>query len=198
MNANDTAWVTRAGSRRYSAAARMDRETGFAFGTLVQTVPATGPVVLGLVDEVTVAGSLGARQMVAAGIVDDSFRTWSLLEIGVRVAAWQENEEPICYGLPPQPPLSLATVRVCHAAELLAFSRDLVYLPLLLAGQTGRTDELVIAHLVRAGLARPPEQRPRFVREAGRRLTHLLHRDVRRLEQVLTTVVSGIRAAETG
>ncbi len=198
MSNFNTAWVTRADSRRYTAGARAARKTGFEFGALVKTSPAAGPVILGLVDEVAVAENLAARQMVAAGLVDDSFRAWNLMDIGVTITGWREHGGTIRYGLPPQPPVGLETVQVCNPAELLDFSRSLTYLPLLLNSQNSRADELAIVHLIRAGLVRPLELRARFVREVGRRLTRHLHRDLRRLEQILTAVVTGIRAAESG
>ncbi|MCP4409517.1 MAG: hypothetical protein GY807_17555 [Gammaproteobacteria bacterium] len=68
------------------------------------------------------------------------------------------------------------------------FTAGLNYLRLILNATQVPTDELLVTNLVRAGIARTPEARYRFLVEAGRELAHLLGHDLVRLDGVLRRI----------
>jgi hypothetical protein len=90
--------------------------------------------------------------------------------------------------LPPQPPITLDKVHYCSDEEILAFTERFDYLRLILNAADIPTDELIAAALQRAAAVRPPEERTRFLREAGRELARLLSGDLARLENLLRRI----------
>ena len=68
------------------------------------------------------------------------------------------------------------------------FTERLDYLRLILNAADAPADELIAAAVGRAAECRPPEDRPRFLREAGRELARLLSRDLVRLENLLRRI----------
>ena len=64
----------------------------------------------------------------------------------------------------------------------------LMSLELVLNAANIPADELLIANLQRASLARPPETRRQFLLAAGRELARLLSHDLVRLESILRRI----------
>ncbi len=110
------------------------------------------------------------------------------IELGILSVGYQYRGQEIIQGLPPQPPHNLDLLVVCDEAELRTFTAGLNYLRLILNATQIPTDELLVTNLVRAGIARAPEARYRFLVEAGRELARLLGHDLVRLDGVLRRI----------
>ncbi len=88
--------------------------------------------------------------------------------------------------LPPHPPRIHAFVYNCPPEEVLSFSRDMSFFPLLFSEEVPLTDEVVSAFLRQASpLHSDPEA---FLAAAGRQLARLFARDTRRLEALLRSL----------
>jgi hypothetical protein len=94
----------------------------------------------------------------------------------------------ITCGLPPQPPITLDHIRQCAVDEVLDCTSSFDYVRLILASRDVPTDELIVVSLRHAAELRPPEERPFFLRAAGRELARLLSRDLVRLENLLRRI----------
>jgi len=102
-----------------------------------------------------------------------------VLAIGYR------NDDGFIHDLPPQPPITLDRISPCDAAEIAQFTERLDYLRLVLFAPDVPADELIAISLRLAADCQPPEDRERFLRNAGRELAKLLNRDLARLEKLL-------------
>jgi hypothetical protein len=91
-------------------------------------------------------------------------------------------------GLPPQPPVTLDSIRSCTAAEMLECTIRLDYLRLIINSPEAPVDELIVVSLRKAAAARPPEDQTLFLRTAGRELARLMSRDLPRLENLLRRI----------
>ena len=88
--------------------------------------------------------------------------------------------------LPPHPPRIHAFIYNCSSEELLSFSQDLNFFPLLFSEGGPLTDEVVSAFLRQASsLHSDPEA---FLVAAGRQLARLFARDARRLDALLRSL----------
>jgi len=87
------------------------------------------------------------------------------------------------YGLPSHPPRIHAFVHVCAPPEVSAFTKDLRFLPLVLAGAATEADEVVAAFLRQAASAQADPHE--FLITAGRQMARLLSRDLQRLNAIL-------------
>ena len=87
------------------------------------------------------------------------------------------------YGLPSQPPRIHAFVQACTPPEVRAFTEDLRFMPLVLAGAATEADEVAAAFLRQAASAHDDPQA--FLLMAGRQMARLLSRDLQRLNAIL-------------
>ena len=88
--------------------------------------------------------------------------------------------------LPPHPPRIHAFIYNCSSEEILSFSQDLNFFPLLFSEGGPLTDEVVSAFLRQASsLHSDPEA---FLAAAGRQLARLFARDTRRLDALLRSL----------
>lgn len=193
MNGDFRAWILRAGAASFTAGCR----------TLLRDVPYFGDLVearssfslFGLIYDVTIQDDPVVRQLVLADVLEPELildqRENRLVPIELHVLSvgyrLSDNGE-IVQGLPPQPPASLDTLRVCNEAELRAFTGSLAYLQQVLRTPQVPADELLAAHLVRAAAAYAPEARYQFLLGAGRELARLLSSDLVRLECLLKRI----------
>jgi hypothetical protein len=104
---------------------------------------------------------------------------YSVLSIG-----YQTNDRYI-YSLPPQPPLALATIQVMTSEEILNFTEQLDFIPLILSADNLPADELLAASLRNAASVRHGPNQTTYLIEAGRYCARLLSNDLNRLDNVL-------------
>jgi len=161
------------------------------FGDLVKVETQDDLAIFGLIYDVSVQDDLAVRQLILVGdlepevILDQQENRLVPVEIGVLIAGYRRSGQKIRHGLPPQPPASLDRLIVCDEAELRGFTTELGYLQLVLNTPQVMADELLAAHLVRAAMVRPSEQRYPFVVGAGCQLARLLGADLVQLEYIL-------------
>lgn len=180
--------------------------TGYVFGCSVPEpeVPLFGMFVkapaqrgqseaIGLIYNIAIEDDPFVRQMVAtpnlseAYIQDQRQNRQVPIEVSV-LAVGYRNGGSYVHALPPQPPITLDRISTCSGAEVCDFTARLDYLRLILNAPDAPADELIAAALRRAAECRRPEERDRFLREAGRELARLLSRDLARLENLLRRI----------
>ncbi|RMF02382.1 MAG: hypothetical protein D6768_08365 [Chloroflexi bacterium] len=187
-------WVLRASTTGFIVGCRVLQPGVPQFGDLVKVpLPNTDTDVFGLIYDVQVRDDPAVRQLILAGemepeaMLDQRENRLVPIEIGVLVVGYRQNEH-IFQGLSPQPPLSLDVLTTCSNAELREFTRELVYLRLILNAGKIPADELIVAHLRRAASAYPPETRRAFLVGAGREIAQLLNFDLGRLDSILKRI----------
>lgn len=99
-------------------------------------------------------------------------------EFQATIVGYQDITTPRYY-LPPQPPRIHAFVYPCNPDEVRLFTRQLDFLPLLLAEASTLTDEVTAAFLRQA--ASVQDDTEAFLVNAGRQVAQLLYRDFQRL-----------------
>ena len=185
--------------------------TGFVFGCSVPEpeVPRFGDFVkapaqrgrtnvIGLIYDIVIEDDPFVRQMVATRDLDEAYildqRENRQVPIDVAVLSigyYTGGENPpakIIAGLPPQPPVTLDSIRACSPAEMLDCTSSFDYLRLILNSPEAPVDELIVVSLRKAAAVRPPEEQLTFLRSAGRELAKLMSRDLPRLENVLRRI----------
>lgn len=187
-------WVLRASTTGFVVGCRVLQPSVPQFGDLVKVpLPNPNTDVFGLIYDVQVRDDPAVRQLILAGemepeaMLDQRENRLVPIEIGVLVVGYRQNEH-IFQGLSPQPPLSLDVLTTCSNAELREFTRELVYLRLILNAGKIPADELIVAHLRRAASAYPPETRRAFLVGAGREIAQLLNFDLGRLDSILKRI----------
>ena len=180
--------------------------TGYVFGCSVPEpeVPQFGMFVkapaqrgqtetIGLIYNIAIEDDPFVRQMVAtpdlpeAYIQDQRLNRQVPIEVSV-LAVGYRNGDRFVQALPPQPPITLDRISSCSDAEVCLFTERLDYVRLILNAADAPADELITAAVQRAAACRSPEERPRFLREAGKELARLLSRDLPRLENLLRRI----------
>ena len=186
-----SAWVLSTTMTRFTVGCRALLPHVPQFGDLVKVETAAEVAIFGLIYDVSVQDDLVVRQLI---LVDNLTREVAQdqqenrlvpIEISVLIVGYQRFGEAINQGLPPQPPASLDRLIVCDEVEVRSFTMRLDYLNLVLNTPRLMADELLVAHLARAALVRPAEQRYPFVVGAGRHLARLLDTDLMQLDYVL-------------
>jgi len=185
--------------------------TGFVFGCSVPEpdVPRFGDFVkapaqrgrtnvIGLIYDIVIEDDPFVRQMVATRDLDEAYildqreNRQVPLEVSVLSIAYDSGGDSgpsqIVCGLPPQPPVTLDSIRSCIASEMLACTSGFDYLRLIINSPEAPVDELIVVSLRNAAAARPPEDQTRFLRLAGRELAKLMSRDLPRLENLLRRI----------
>ena len=168
------------------------------FGDFVKAPAQRGRTnVIGLIYDIVIEDDPFVRQMVATRDLDEAYILdqrenrqvpieVSVLSIGYYTGS--DGRSGITSGLPPQPPVTLDSIRPCTAAEILACTLHLDFLRLILNSPEAPADELIVVSLRHAANARPPEDRTAFLRLAGRELAKLMSRDLPRLENLLRRI----------
>jgi hypothetical protein len=168
------------------------------FGDFVKAPAQRGRTnVFGLIYDIVIEDDAFVRQMVATRDLDEAYILdqrenrqvpieVSVLSIGYNTGG--EGRSGITSGLPPQPPVTLDSIRPCAPAEMLDCTSSLDYLRLILNSPEAPADELMVVSLRNASQARPPEDRAVFLRGAGRELAKLMSRDLPRLENLLRRI----------
>jgi hypothetical protein len=168
------------------------------FGDFVKAPAQRGQItVIGLVYDIVIEDDPFVRQMVASRDLDQAYILdqrqnrqvpieVSVLSIGYMSGA--NGTGAITCGLPPQPPVTLDSIRACTAAEMTDCTASFDYLRLIMNVPDAPADELIVVSLRRAAAARPPADRGLFLRRAGRELAHQFSRDLPRLENLLRRI----------
>jgi hypothetical protein len=181
--------------------------TGYVFGCAVPEpdVPRFGDFVkapaqrgrtnvIGLIYDIVIEDDPFVRQMVAtrdleeAYILDQRENRQVPIEVSVLAIGYYAGADRIQCGLPPQPPVTLDSIRPCTAAEVLDCTSSFDYLRLIVNSPEAPADELIAVSLRNAAAGRPPEDRAAFLRLAGRELAKMLNRDLPRLENLLRRI----------
>jgi hypothetical protein len=184
--------------------------TGYVFGCSVPEpdVPRFGDFVkapaqrkrtnvLGVIYNIVIEDDPFVRQMVAtrdleeAYILDQRENRQVPIEVSVLSIGYYtdgDSRTTITTGLPPQPPVTLDSIRPCTETEIIACTLRLDYLRLVLNAPDAPADELIAVSLRKAAQARPPEDQVAFLRLAGRELAKLMSRDLPRLENLLRRI----------
>jgi hypothetical protein len=164
------------------------------FGDFVKAPAERGQTnVLGLIYNIVVEDDPFVRQMVAAPDLDDAYildqrnNRQVPLEVSVLCIGYLNGRGIQC-GLPPQPPVTLDSIRACQPAEVLECTSSFEYLRLILAAPDVPADELIAVSLRNAAELYAPEDRRGFLRKAGRELARLLSRDLARLDNLLRRI----------
>ena len=186
-------WVLRASTVGFAVGCRVLQPNVPQFGDLVKVSVSDNLNIFGLIYDVTVRDDPAVRQLILAGemepeaVMDQRENRLVPIEISVLVVGYQQGKTTT-QGLPPRPPVSLDILALCEDTDISAFTRDLDYLRLVLNAAQIPADELIIAHLNRAALARAPEVRRQFLVGAGRELARLLSFDLVRLDGILKRI----------
>ncbi len=186
-------WVLRASTVGFAVGCRVLQPNVPQFGDLVKVSVSDDLKILGLIYDVTVRDDPAVRQLILAGemepeaVMDQRENRLVPIEISVLVVGYQQGKTTI-QGLPPRPPVSLDILTLCDDADIGAFTHNLDYLRLVLNAAQIPADELIIANLNRAAMARAPEVRRQFLIGAGRELARLLSFDLVRLNGILKRI----------
>jgi hypothetical protein len=146
--------------------------------------------VIGVIYNISIEDDELTRQMAASEkpiqeeLADQQFLRQVPVEYSVLSIGYQSNDHFI-YSLPPQPPLALTTVQVMSAKEILDFTKQLDFIPLILSAENLPTDDLLAASLRNAASIRQGTEQTAFLVESGRYCARLLASDLNRLDNVL-------------
>ncbi|MDW8327778.1 MAG: hypothetical protein RMK99_14535 [Anaerolineales bacterium] len=163
------------------------------FGDFVKAPAQRGQTeVIGLVYDLAISDDGFVRPMATADlpeevILDQRNNRNVPIEVSV-LAVGYKNGAGFIHGLPPQPPLTLDTIRTCTDDEVRAFTERGDYLRLIAESAEAPAEELLAVAVQRAAAVRPLAERERYLRRAGRELAKLLSRDLPRLERVLSRI----------
>ncbi len=150
--------------------------------------------VFGLIYDIAFTDDMLVRQVAAAPDLPESYiqdqrvNRQIPIEVSVLAVGYRSNGGSLNYGLPPQPPITLDRISQCDDAEVAEFTERFDYLQIVLNSPHAPADELIAASLRRAAKTRPPDERGRFLRNAGKELARLLSRDLARLENLLRRI----------
>ncbi len=164
------------------------------FGTFVKAPAQRGAThIIGLIYDIVIEDDPFVRQMIATPdlpeeyILDQRENRQVPLEVSV-LAVGYKNGDGVNYALPPQPPITLDSVELCSEEEIVTFTRSLDFLRLILAARDLPADELVASALQQAAAMRPVDERPRYLKEAGRYIARQLSFDLPRLDNLLRRI----------
>lgn len=183
--------VTRCSSRGFVGAKRLPESDLPIFGDFCTVEAQQGQSqVIGLIYDISIEDDEFARQMASAEDLDpkqiEDQRLNRLLPVEISaLSVGFRRQDHISQSLPPQPPISMAPIHPLSDDEVIEFTRQLDFIPLVLSANQVPCDDLVAAMLMRAAARRPEEQRPDFLLEAGRVCAGYLARDLSRLEYIL-------------
>lgn len=189
--------VTRCSTRGFVGAMRLPEPELPVFGGFCLAQAQNGASeVVAVIHDISIEDDEFARQIAASEnatpeqIADGRENRQLPVEFSALAVGFQ-RDEVFHYGLPPQPPLTLAPVYTMSTAAVRAFSAQPDYLPLLLQAGDVANDELLAAALLQAARARPEDERRKFLIENGRACSRLLGQDMVRLNNLL----NGLRSA---
>jgi len=180
--------VTRCSTRGFVGAMQISENALPVFGSLCQAEAQGGrSYVVGLVYDISITDDQFARQLAAVEevpqeqIADGQINRHVPVEFSA-LAVGFHDDGGFHQALPPQPPLTLASVFSMVPKDSVDFTSQLHFLH--------PVDELLTTALRLSAQARPEEEREQFLLQAGREVARLLAQDLTRLENILR----GLRA----
>ena len=186
--------VTRCSIRGFVGAIRLPEPDIPTFGSYCKANAQQGQSqVIGLIYDIAIEDDEFTRQIAtvenppAEQVADHQIVRTVPIEVSALTIGYMRDGN-YYQTLPPQPPLTLASIHALRSEEILAFTNRLDFLPLILAVATIPVDELLTAAIRGAALARPESERSRFLVEAGRACARLMAQDLVRLENILHNV----------
>ncbi len=193
--------VTRCSTRGFVGALRAPEPELPIFGGFCKAGAQQGKsFVIGVIYNISIEDDELTRQMAASEkpieeeLADQQFLRQVPVEYHVLSIGYQSNDH-IFYSLPPQPPLALTTIRVMTNEEILDFTQQLDFIPLILSADNLPADDLLAASLRNAASVRHGPEQTTFLINAGRYCARLLSHDLNRLENVLRNLkMEGMRS----
>jgi hypothetical protein len=184
--------VISASNARFAVACRLLESQVPTFGSLVKAESEQGIVILGLVRDVQLLDDPLIRQVAVLSqerpeLVADQHQRLLPIEVQVQVVGHRGGDR-WCHWLPPQPPMTLASIVTCTNEELCSFSERFDYFRLVLESRDLLGDELLATHLRFAGAARDDRAGYDYLVDAGRELARLLAMDLPRLDAILRRI----------
>lgn len=183
--------VTRCSTRGYVGALRAPDPELPVFGGFCKAGAQQGKsYVIGVIYNISIEDDELTRQMAATEkpvdeeLADQQFLRQVPVEYSVLSIGYQSNDRFI-YSLPPQPPISLASIQVMSNDEILNFTKHLDFIPLILSADNLPADDLLAACLRNAASTRHGPEQTAFLIDAGRTCARLLSNDLNRLDHVL-------------
>ncbi len=183
--------VTRCSTRGFVGALRLPEPDLPAFGSYCQAEAQQGRSrVVGLIYDISIQDDELARQLAAS----DSLSPEQLADSQVNrqipveysaLAVGYFNGSDVHHSLPPQPPLTLASVYPLGDEEVRAFTDRLDFLPLILSAPNLPVDDLLAASLRVAAGVRPEAERRAYHLRAAEECARLLAADLTRLDTLL-------------
>ncbi len=192
--------ILRANTRAFSAGARTNQLSAPSFGALVKAVGYFDPheVTYGLISDIHIDDDPLVRQMILADTLteemlhDQRNHRMAPVEIDAIAIGYLGRNNVIIQALPPRPHMGLDPVFLCDQTEVVAFSRDLTFLQILItAGSDFPVDQLITAFLRHSAMMLPEIDRYPYLVDAGREISRLFARDVRRTEMLLSLLKYG-------
>jgi hypothetical protein len=184
--------IIRSSSTRFAVGCNALKPQVPAFGSLVKVPALGGDQIFGLIHDVRMEDDPFVRQVAVAEdappemIADQRQNRQIPIEVSVLVVGYGHDGQ-ISQRLPPQPPLSLDEIHTCTTGELVAFTGQFDYFPLVLDSRDLPADELLAANLRYAAAARGSAGED-FLVSAGRELARLLAMDLYRLDAILRRI----------
>jgi hypothetical protein len=183
--------VTRCSTRGFIGAVRAPQPEWPVFGAFCKaSAQQNKSQVIGLIYDITIEDDELTRQIAAAErpikeeLVDQQLVRQIPIEYAALAVGYQVRDV-YHYALPPQPPLALAPIQSMTREEILGFTQQLDFIPLILSAVNIPSDDLLAASLQWATQVRQETERRSFLMEAGRACARLLANDLIRLENLL-------------
>jgi hypothetical protein len=191
MNTHFIGRVTRCSTRGYVGALRAPEPELPIFGGFCKAGAQQGKSsVIGVIYNISIEDDELTRQMAASErsieeeLADQQYLRQVPVEYSVLSIGYQVNNDFI-YSLPPQPPLSLTAIEVMTNEEILNFTQQLDFIPLILSSENLPVDDLLAASLRNAASVRHGLEQKTFLIQAGKYCARLLSNDLNRLDNVL-------------
>jgi len=183
--------VTRCSTRGFIGALRAPEPELPVFGGFCKAKAQQGKShVIGVIYNISIEDDELTRQMasmekpIEEELADQQFLRQIPVEYDVLSIGYQSNNQFI-YTLPPQPPLALAPIQMMTNEEIITFTRQFHFIPLILSAENLPVDDLLAACLKNAAAIRKGPEQTSFLIEAGRYCARLLSGDLNRLENVV-------------
>ncbi|MCK5317463.1 MAG: hypothetical protein KAJ55_06085 [Anaerolineales bacterium] len=190
--------VTRCSTRGFVGGMQVSENELPVFGSFCQAEAQGGrSLVVGLVYDISITDDQFARQIAALEdvpqeqIADGQINRQVPVEFSALAVGFRDDEA-FHQSLPPQPPLTLASIFSMVPKDSVDFTSQLHFLQTILNAPQLPVDELLATALRLSAQERPEGEREQFLLQAGREVARLLAQDLTRLENILR----GLRAKE--
>ncbi|MBN1267223.1 MAG: hypothetical protein JXA25_17155 [Anaerolineales bacterium] len=186
--------VTRCSTRGFVGAVRLPEAELPAFGTFCRVDAQQGQsTVVGVVYNISIDDDEFARQMASADAlpVEELLDNQQNRQVPVEfacISVGYQREGKYFYNLPPQPPLTLASIQTLETQAMVEFTGQLDFIPLVLSEASIPADLLLAEILRSAAAARAESRRNTYLIEAGRMCARYLGGDLARLNLIIDRI----------